>query len=152
MRTFQQTPWRILESAEKVSTESAGRCARTNHAALRRCGRTIDLDDSSKQSRWMVEVTLVWSKIGGNEVTDIQGEQTKALSEVAAAGADVQAAKRGHSIASVARAELQLHAAVDLARELDVEWGRIGSALGIARGCAYQRYRKTCGRRAANAA
>jgi hypothetical protein len=65
----------------------------------------------------------------------------------------VQAAKRTHSDGAIARAELQLHAAVDVARSLDVEWGRIGSALGIARGCAYQRYRKRpCGDRAANAA
>jgi hypothetical protein len=90
--------------------------------------------------------------MGGNEVADISNEQAKALSEVATAGAGVQAAKRAHSSASVARAELKLHAAVELARELDVEWGRIGSALGIARGCAYQRYRKARGRRAANAA
>jgi hypothetical protein len=70
------------------------------------------------------------------------------LHEVSAAGASLQAAKRTHSVASVAHAEGRLHAAVDAARDLDVEWGRIGSALGIARGCAYQRYRK----RAAHAA
>jgi hypothetical protein len=86
--------------------------------------------------------------LGGNEVVDYQEEQVSALREVSAAGASLQAAKRTHSVSSVARAERQLHAAVDVARDLDIEWGRIGSALGIARGCAYQRYRK----RAAHAA
>jgi hypothetical protein len=86
--------------------------------------------------------TLVYNTLGGNEVVDMQEEQASALREVSAAGASLQAAKRTHSVGSVARAELQLHAAVDVARDLDVEWGRIGSALGIARGCAYQRYRK----------
>jgi hypothetical protein len=81
-------------------------------------------------------------------MVDMQEQQARALGEVSAAGASLQAAKRTHSAGSVARADLQLHAAVDAARELDVEWGRIGSALGIARGCAYQRYRK----RAAHAA
>jgi hypothetical protein len=86
--------------------------------------------------------------LGGNEVVDIRERQSRVLHEVSAAGASLQAAKRTHSVATVARAEGELHAAVDAARELDVEWGRIGSALGIARGCAYQRYRK----RAAHAA
>jgi hypothetical protein len=72
----------------------------------------------------------------------MQEEQVLALREVSAAGASLQAAKHTHSVGSVERAELYLHAAVDAARDLDVEWGRIGSALGIARGCAYQRYRK----------
>ena len=86
-------------------------------------------------------------------MTDIQDRQTEALRNVAAAGASVQAAKRGHSVASLAHADQRLHAAVDIARELDVEWGRIGSALGIARGCAYQRYRKRpCGGRVVRAA
>jgi hypothetical protein len=94
------------------------------------------------------EHTCIYNTLGGNEVVDLQEERARALRDVSAAGASLQAAKRTHSVASVARAERQLHAAVDLARELDVEWGRIGSALGIARGCAYQRYRK----RAAHAA
>jgi hypothetical protein len=75
-------------------------------------------------------------------MVDMQEEQVRALREVSAAGASLQAAKGAHSVGSVERAELHLHAAVDAARDLDVEWGRIGSALGIARGCAYQRYRK----------
>ena len=41
-----------------------------------------------------------------------------------------------------ARAKRVLHAAVDAAREVGVEWGRIGDVLGIARGNAYQRYRR----------
>ncbi|MDP9166675.1 MAG: hypothetical protein M3O32_11555 [Actinomycetota bacterium] len=41
-----------------------------------------------------------------------------------------------------ARAKRGLHAAVDAAREVGVEWGRIGDVLGIARGNAYQRYRR----------
>jgi hypothetical protein len=86
--------------------------------------------------------------LGGNEVVDYQEEQVSALREVSAAGASLQAAKRTHSVGSVARAERQLHAAVDVARDLDIEWGRIGSALGIARGCAYQRYRKRAARAA----
>jgi hypothetical protein len=94
------------------------------------------------------EHTCTNNTLGGNEVVDYREEQVTALREVSAAGASVQAAKRTHSVISVARAERQLHAAVDVARDLDVEWGRIGSALGIARGCAYQRYRK----RAAHAA
>ena len=66
----------------------------------------------------MVSITL-----GGNEVIDAKEEQTKALHEVSAAWVMVQAAKRTHSDGAVARAELQLHAAVDVARSLDVEWG-----------------------------
>jgi hypothetical protein len=81
-------------------------------------------------------------------MADMHEEQVLALREVSAAGASLQVAKRTHSAGSIERAELHLHAAVDAARDLDVEWGRIGSALGIARGCAYQRYRK----RAAQAA
>jgi hypothetical protein len=80
--------------------------------------------------------------LGGNGMVDMQEEQVLALREVSAAGISLQAAKRTHSVGSVECAELRLHAAVDAARDLDVEWGRIGSALGIARGCAYQRYRK----------
>lgn len=55
------------------------------------------------------------------------------------------AAKRTKSRALVARADRELRIAVDAARELDVEWGEIGTALGIARGNAYQRYRKRPG-------
>jgi hypothetical protein len=91
--------------------------------------------------------------LGGNEMAIMHEEQALALREVSAAGASLQAAKCTHSVGSVECAELHLQAAVDAARALDVEWGRIGSALGIARGCAYQRYRKRpCGGWAANAA
>lgn len=83
---------------------------------------------------------------------DNHDEQMKALAQIAAADAGVQAAKRNRSQASVARAELQVRAAVGRARELGIEWGRIGSALGIARGCAYQRYRRHPRERPATAA
>ena len=65
-----------------------------------------------------------------------------ALDAVSSAGRGVAAAKRTKSRALVARADRELRTAVDAARELDVEWGEIGTALGIARGNAYQRYRK----------
>jgi hypothetical protein len=83
---------------------------------------------------------------------DLRDGQAQALRDVAAAGAVAVAAKHEQSVASPEHAERQLHAAVDIARELGVEWGRIGSALGIARGCAYQRYRKRRTRQAAKAA
>jgi hypothetical protein len=38
-----------------------------------------------------------------------------------------------------------LHRAVDAARDVGVGWTRIGDTLGIARGNAYQRYRKRRG-------
>lgn len=41
-----------------------------------------------------------------------------------------------------ARAEGRLRMAVQAARDAGVEWGDIGSVLGIARGNAYQRYRR----------
>jgi hypothetical protein len=96
--------------------------------------------------------TLVGNTIGGNRMANKHDEQMKALGEVAAAGATVEAAKRTSSQAAVARAEQRLRAAVDRARELGVEWGRIGATLGIARGCAYQRYRRHARERPAAAA
>ena len=83
---------------------------------------------------------------------DNRDEQMKALAEIAAADASVRAAKLTSSQASVSRAELQLRSAVDRAREHGVQWGPIGSALGIARGCAYQRYRRHPRERPATAA
>ncbi|TPG35772.1 hypothetical protein [Mycolicibacterium hodleri] len=67
---------------------------------------------------------------------------TTAMRGVELAGNGLVAAKRTRSVALIARAEGELQTAVDAARDLDVEWGRIGSALGIARGNAYQRYRR----------
>jgi hypothetical protein len=65
-----------------------------------------------------------------------------ALHDVAEAGHWVTEAKRTNSAARIAHAERALQAAVDAARDQQVPWGEIGSALGIARGNAYQRYRK----------
>ncbi|BBZ30124.1 hypothetical protein MMAD_44190 [Mycolicibacterium madagascariense] len=65
-----------------------------------------------------------------------------ALDAVSKAGRAVSAAKRTKSRALVARANRELRDAVDAARDVGVEWGEIGTALGIARGNAYQRYRK----------
>lgn len=65
-----------------------------------------------------------------------------ALQAVVAANGWVITAKRTHSPELLARAEKDLQAAVDGARDLGVQWGQIGSTLGIARGNAYQRYRK----------
>jgi hypothetical protein len=39
-------------------------------------------------------------------------------------------------------AELDLRHAVDAARDLGLEWGKIAGALGVARGNAYQKYRR----------
>jgi hypothetical protein len=65
-----------------------------------------------------------------------------ALQDVAEAGYWVAAAKRTHCVEQIERTERALQAAVDAARDRHVPWGEIGSALGIARGNAYQRYRK----------
>jgi hypothetical protein len=64
----------------------------------------------------------------------------EALAAVAEAGARVDAAKAVRSKA-IKNIERELCEAVKAARELDIEWGRIAGALGIARGNAYQRYR-----------
>ena len=64
-----------------------------------------------------------------------------ALRAVSTAGERLTAAKRTKSLALIASAEGDLQRAVDAARDLEVGWGQIGSALGIARGNAYQRYR-----------
>ncbi|MBJ7337915.1 hypothetical protein [Mycolicibacterium sp.] len=67
---------------------------------------------------------------------------TKAMHGVEVARNGLAAAKQTHSDALIASAQGELQTAVNAARDLDVEWGRIGSALGIARGNAYQRYRR----------
>jgi hypothetical protein len=65
-----------------------------------------------------------------------------ALRGVALAGNWLTAAKRTRSVVVIESAQRDLQNAVDAARDLDIEWGPIGSALGIARGNAYQRYRR----------
>jgi hypothetical protein len=80
-------------------------------------------------------------------VTDIRIEPpagwiAAALRGVATAGDGLAAAKRTRSAVLVECAQREVQIAVDAARDLGVEWGQIGSALGIARGNAYQRYRR----------
>ena len=67
---------------------------------------------------------------------------TTAMHEVELANDGLVAAKRTRSCALIARAKSEVQRAVNSARDLDVEWGQIGSALGIARGNAYQQYRR----------
>ena len=67
---------------------------------------------------------------------------TTAMHEVGLASDGLVAARRTRSGALIAYAKSELQTAVDAARDLDVEWGQIGSALGIARGNAYQQYRR----------
>ncbi len=67
---------------------------------------------------------------------------TAALDAIIAAGNGVVAAKRTRSAMLIACAQRELQTTVDAARDLDVEWGQIGSVLGIARGNAYQRFRR----------
>jgi hypothetical protein len=68
-----------------------------------------------------------------------------ALRGIALANAWLMAAKRTRSVVVIESAQRDLQNAVDAARDLDIEWGPIGSALGIARGNAYQRYRRKPG-------
>jgi hypothetical protein len=65
-----------------------------------------------------------------------------ALRGVSLANGWLMAAKRTRSVVVIESAQRDLQNAVDAARDLDIEWGPIGSALGIARGNAYQRYRR----------
>lgn len=65
-----------------------------------------------------------------------------ALHDIAIAGAALDTAKRARSIEAVSQAEREMRATVDAARDLGVAWGRIGLALGVARGNAYQRFRR----------
>ena len=65
-----------------------------------------------------------------------------ALDDVATAGRELAAAKQLGALDSLDRAQRELQGAVDAARELGAGWGQIGAALGIARGNAYQRFRK----------
>jgi hypothetical protein len=53
-----------------------------------------------------------------------------------------RAVKQFRDDALVDQADYQLRAAVDAARKAGVKWGEIGEVLGIARGNAYQRYRR----------
>ena len=65
-----------------------------------------------------------------------------AMIDVATAGRELAAAKQEGSVDALERAQHDLQSAVDVARELGAEWGQIGTALGITRGNAYQRFRK----------
>ena len=65
-----------------------------------------------------------------------------AMDDVATAGRELAAAKRSGPVGALDRAQRELQSAVDAARELGAGWGQIGAALGIARGNAYQRFRK----------
>ena len=65
-----------------------------------------------------------------------------ALDDVATAGRELDAAKQAGSVGALDRAQRELQSAVDAARELGAGWGQVGAALGIARGNAYQRFRK----------
>jgi hypothetical protein len=65
-----------------------------------------------------------------------------AMADVAAAGRKLAAAKQSGALGSLDRIQRELQSAVDAARELGAEWGQIGAALGLARGNAYQRFRK----------
>jgi hypothetical protein len=67
---------------------------------------------------------------------------TTALQDIAEAMDRVTATKRTHSTELIEEAERELQGAVDAARDRHVQWGEIGAVLGIARGNAYQRYRK----------
>ena len=66
---------------------------------------------------------------------------SSAMLAVVAAERTLTAAKRTRSVPDVESAQRDLQAAVNTARGLDVGWGEIGAALGIARGNAYQRFR-----------
>ncbi len=86
---------------------------------------------------------------GGKVVTGTDTKKTPhataveaALQGVAMARDCVTAAKQTRSRALIADAERDLQVAIDRARDVDVLWGQIGLTLGIARGNAYQRYRK----------
>lgn len=65
-----------------------------------------------------------------------------ALDDVATAGRELAAAKQSGPLGSLDRIQRELQSAVDAARALGAGWGQIGAALGIARGNAYQRFRK----------
>jgi hypothetical protein len=59
-----------------------------------------------------------------------------------AAVAWTAAVKRLKDVNSMGDADRRLREAIDAARAAGVGWGTIGQKLGIARGNAYQRYRK----------
>jgi hypothetical protein len=63
---------------------------------------------------------------------------------IAAANAELLASPTDNSQSSVAAGDVlrrRLHATVADARAADVSWGDIGTALGVPRGNAYQRFR-----------
>lgn len=59
-----------------------------------------------------------------------------------AAVEDAKLVERIGDAAAKARADDHLRSSVDRARDVGMAWGRIGDILGIARGNAYQRYRR----------
>ena len=65
-----------------------------------------------------------------------------AMHSITVADRDLTVAKRAGSVTVAEQAQHRLQDAVDVARDLGVEWGPIGTTLGIARGNAYQRFRK----------
>lgn len=69
-----------------------------------------------------------------------------AMHDVVAAAHELAAAKQEGLAHAIGQAQHDMQAAVDVARDLGVEWSQIGDALGIARGNAYQRFRRKRGR------
>jgi hypothetical protein len=69
-------------------------------------------------------------------------QPTAALQHISEAMDRVVATKRTQSTELIEDAERELQGAVDAARDQQVQWGEIGSVLGIARGNAYRRYRR----------
>lgn len=69
-----------------------------------------------------------------------------AIRAVVAADHELAAAKREGLVDAIGHAQHDMQGAVDSARDLGVEWGRIGAAIGMARGNAYQRFRRKRGR------
>lgn len=64
------------------------------------------------------------------------------LARLAEANDALGAAKRSRMAAEITAAQHRLRAAVDAAREAGAEWMAIGDVLGIARGNAYQKFRR----------
>ena len=73
-----------------------------------------------------------------------------AMRAVVDADRELAAAKQAGQADAIGNAQQNMQGAVDAARDLGIEWGQIGAALGIARGNAYQRFRRRRGRPAAD--
>jgi hypothetical protein len=65
-----------------------------------------------------------------------------ALETLEAANAWSTTVRRLKDVHSIDDADKQLRDAIDAAREAGIAWGVIGDRLGMARGNAYQKYRK----------